>query len=138
MMHQRNIDTKHVLFKISSSLLMLTGFVGGIILAMFLLLPLLKRLGDDPNRLIVIFIVLPVVVVIAAIISYLGIFLAMLLWKPFLSSGEARKYVFEPRSPEDEIPRAINLIFVKPYYKMARLIYPDAENDTDGKQKAQS
>ena len=137
-MQKKNIDTKHVLFRISSSLLMLIGFVGGIILAMFLLLPLLKRLGDDPNRFIVIFVVLPVIVIIAAIVGYLGIFLAMLLWKPLLSSGEARKYVFEPRTPEDEIPRAINLIFVKPYYKMARLIYPDAENDTDSKQQGQS
>ena len=117
---------------------MLTGFVGGIILAMFLLLPLLKRLGPDPDRFIVIFVVLPVVVIIAAIVSYLGIFLAMLLWKPFLSSEEAGKYIFEPRTPEGEIPRAINLIFVKPYYKMARLIYPDAENNADGKQEAQS
>ena len=137
-MQKKTIDTKHVLFRISSSLLMLIGFVGGIILAMFLLLPLLKRLGDDPNRFIVIFVVLPVIVIIAAIVGYLGIFLAMLLWKPLLSSGEARKYVFEPRTPEDEIPRAINLIFVKPYYKMARLIYPDAENDTDSKQQGQS
>jgi hypothetical protein len=137
-MPKKNIDTRHVLFKISSSVLMLTGFVGGIILAMFLLLPLLKKLGPDPNRLIVIFIVLPAVVIIAAIVGYLGIFLAMLLWKPLLSSEEARKFIFEPRTPEDEIPRAINLIFVKPYYKMARLIYPDVENDTDGQQQGQS
>ena len=137
-MPKKNIDTKHVLFKISSSFLMLIGFVGGIILAMFLLLPLLKKLGNDPNRFIVIFVVLPVVVIIAAIVGYLGIFLAMLLWKPLLSSEEARKFIFEPRTPDDEIPRAINLIFVKPYYKMARLIYPDVENDTDGKQEAQS
>lgn len=137
-MQNKNIDTKHVLFKISSSLLMLTGFVGGIILAMFLLLPLLKKLGPDPNRFIVIFVVLPVIVIIAAIVGYLGIFLAMLLWKPLLGSGEARKFIFEPRTPEDEIPRAINSIFVKPYYKMARLIYPDAESDTDSKQQAQS
>ena len=108
---------------------MLIGFVGGIILAIFLLLPLLKALGDDPNRFIVIFVVLPVIVVIAAIVGYLCIFLAMLVWKPILSSEEARKYIFEPRTPENEIPRAINLIFVKPYYKMARLIYPDVEND---------
>jgi len=137
-MQNKNIDTKHVLFKISSSLLMLTGFVGGIILAMFLLLPLLKKLGPDPNRFIVIFVVLPVIVIIAAIVGYLGIFLAMLLWKPLLGSEEARKFIFEPRTPEDEIPRAINSIFVKPYYKMARLIYPDAESDTDSKQQAQS
>ena len=137
-MQKKPVDTKHVLFKISSSLLMLTGFVGGIILAMFLLLPLLKRLGPDPNRFIVIFVVLPVVVIIAAIVGYLGIFLAMLLWKPLLSSEEARKFIFEPRTPDDEIPRGINLIFVKPYYKMARLIYPNAENDTDSKQQAQS
>jgi hypothetical protein len=137
-MQKKNIDVKHVLFKISSTFLMLTGFVGGIILAMFLLMPLLKRLGDDPNRLIVIFVVLPVVVFIAAIVAYLGIFLAMLIWKPLLSSEQARKYIFEPRTPDDEIPHAINLIFVKPYYKMARLIYPDVENDTDSKQEAQS
>ena len=136
-MPKKTVDTKHVLFKISSSLLMLIGFIGGIILAMFLLLPLLKKLGPDPNRLIVIFVVLPVVVIIAAIVGYLGIFLAMLLWKPLLSSEEARKYIFEPRTPDDEIPRAINLIFVKPYYKMARLIYPDAENNTDSKQQGQ-
>jgi hypothetical protein len=132
-MQNKKIDTKHVLFKTSSSLLMLIGFICGIILAIFLLLPLLKKLGDDPNRLIVMFVVLPVVVIIAAIVGYLGIFLAMLLWKPLLDSEEARKYVFEPRTPDDEIPRAINLIFVKPYYKMARLIYPNAEHDTDGK-----
>ncbi len=137
-MQKKTIDIKHVLFTVSISLLMLIGFVGGIILAMFLLLPFLKRLGDDPNLFIVIFVVLPVIVIIALIVSYLGIFLAMLLWKPLLSSEEARKYVFEPRTPDDEIPRAINLIFVKPYYKMARLIYPDAENDTDSKQQAQS
>lgn len=137
-MQKKNIDTKHVLFKISSSLLMLIGFVCGIILAIFLLLPLLKKLGDDPNRFIVIFFVLPAIVIIAAIIGYLGIFVAMLLWKPLLSSEEARKYVFEQRTPDDEIPRAINLIFVKPYYKMARLIYPDVENDEDSKQKAQN
>jgi hypothetical protein len=132
-MQNKKIDTKHVLFKTSISLLMLIGFICGIILAIFLLLPLLKKLGDDPNRLIVMFVVLPVVVIIAAIVGYLGIFLAMLLWKPLLNSEEARKYVFEPRTPDDEIPRAINLIFVKPYYKMARLIYPNAERDTDGK-----
>jgi NhaP-type Na+/H+ or K+/H+ antiporter len=137
-MPKKNIDTTHVLFKISSSLLMLIGFVGGIILAIFLLLPLLKRLGDDPNRFIVIFIVLPVVVFIAAFVGYLGIFLAMLLWKPLLSSDEAKRYVFEPRTPDDEIPGVINLVFVKPYYKMARLIYPDVENDEYSKQKAQS
>lgn len=137
-MQKKKIDTKHVLFKISSSLLMLIGFVGGIILAMFLLLPLIKRLGDDPNRFIVIFVVLPAVVIIAAIVGYLGIFLAMLLWKPLLSSQEARKYVFETRTPDDEIPRVINLIFVRPYYKIARLIYPDAENEKDGKQEAPS
>lgn len=137
-MQKKTIDIKHVLFTVSISLLMLIGFVGGIILAMFLLLPLLKRLGPDPNRFIVIFVVLPVVVIIALIVGYLGIFLAMLLWKPLLGSEEARKFIFEPRTPEDEIPRAINLIFVKPYYKMARLIYPDAENDTDSKQQAQS
>jgi Na+/melibiose symporter-like transporter len=137
-MQRKNIDTKHILFKISSSLLMLIGFVGGVILAMFLMLPMLKMLGPDPNRFIVIFVVLPVVVIIAAIVGYLGIFMAMLLWKPLLSSEEARKYVFEPRTPDDEIPRAINLIFVKPYYKIARLIYPDAENDTDSKQQRQS
>jgi len=134
-MQKKNIDTKHVLFKISSSLLMLIGFVCGIVLAMFLLLPLLKRLGDDPNRFIVIFVVLPVVVIIAAVVAYLGIFLAMLLWKPLLSSEEARQYIFEPRTPDDEIPRAINLIFVKPYYTMARLIYPDAEDHIDGKKQ---
>ena len=137
-MWKKTVDTKHVLFKISSSLLMLTGFVGGIILAMFLLLPLLKKLGPDPNRFIVIFVVLPVVVIIAAIVGYLGIFLAMLLWKPLLSSEEARKFIFEAHTPDDEIPRVINLIFVKPYYKMARLIYPDAENDTDSKQQEKS
>ena len=137
-MQKKNIDIKHVLFKISGSFLVLTGFVGGIILAMFLLLPLLKRLGDDPNRLIVIFVALPVIVLIAAIVAYLGIFLAMLLWKPMLSSEQARKYIFEPHTPNEEIPRAINLIFVRPYYKMARLIYPDVENDTDGKQEAQN
>ena len=137
-MPEKNIDTKHVLFKISSSLLMLIGFVGGIILAMFLLLPLIKRLGDDPNRFIVIFIVLPTIVIIAAIVGYLGIFLAMLLWKPLLSSEEAKKYVFKPRTPDDEIPRAINLIFVRPYYKIARLIYPDVEKDENSKQEAQS
>ena len=137
-MQKKPVDTKHVLFKISCSLLILTGFVGGIILAMLFLLPLLKRLGPDPNRLIVIFFVLPVVVIIAAIVGYLGIFLAMLLWKPLLSSEEAGRYIFEPRTPDDEIPRAINLIFVKPYYKMARLIYPDAENDTGSMQQGQS
>ena len=137
-MRKKTVDTKHVLFKISSSLLMLIGFVGGIILAIFLMLPMLKRLGPDPNRFVVIFVVLPVVVVIAAIVGYLSIFLAMLLWKPLLSSEEAGKYVFGPRTPEEEIPRAINLIFVKPYYKMARLIYPDAENNTDSKQQGQS
>jgi hypothetical protein len=136
-MQKKNIDIKHVLFKISSTFLMLTGFVGGTILAMFLLMPLLKRLGDNPNRLIVIFVVLPVVVLIAAIVSYLGIFLAMLIWKPTLSTDGAGKYIFEPRTPDEEIPRAINLIFVKPYYKMARLIYPDVEDDTEGKQEAQ-
>lgn len=137
-MPKKNIDIKHILFKISSSLLMLIGFIGGIILAMFLLLPLLKKLGDDPNRFIVIFVVLPAVVIIAAIVAYLCIFLAMLLWKPLLSSEEAKKYVFEPRTPECEIPRAINLIFVKPYYKMARLIYPDVENDEDSEKQGQS
>ena len=137
-MQKKNIDTKHVLFKISSSLLMLIGFVCGIMLAVFLLLPLLKKLGDNPNRFIVIFIVLPVVVIIATIVGYLGIFLVMLLWKPLLSSEEARKYIFELRTPDDEIPRAINLIFVKPYYKMAGLIYSDLENDEDNKQKAQN
>ena len=137
-MRKKNVDTKHVLFKVSSSILMLTGFVGGIILAMFLRLPLLKRLGDDPNRFVVIFVVLPVIVIIAAIVGYLGIFLAMLLWKPLLSSEEARKFIFEPRTPDSEISRAINLIFVKPYYKMARLIYPDVEKDTDSKQQGQS
>ena len=137
-MQKKNIDTKHVLFKISSSLLMLIGFVGGIILAIFLLLPLLKRLGPDPNRFIVIFVVLPVIVIITGIVSYLCIFLAMILWKPLLSSEEARKFIFEPRTPDDEIPRVINLIFVKPYYKMARLIYPDAENDKDSKQHGRS
>jgi hypothetical protein len=137
-MQKKNINSKHVLFRISSFLLMLIGFVCGIILAIFFLLPLLRRLGDDPNRFIVIFIVLPVIVIVAAIVGYLGIFLAMLLWKPLLISQEARKYVFEPRTPDDEIPRAINLIFVRPYYKMARLIYPDVENDKDSKQEAQS
>ena len=117
---------------------MLIGFVCGIMLAVFLLLPLLKKLGDNPNRFIVIFIVLPVVVIIATIVGYLGIFLVMLLWKPLLSSEEAKKYVFEPRTPDDEIPRAINLIFVRPYYKIARLIYPDVEKDENSKQEAQS
>jgi len=137
-MQKKTIDIKHVLFTVSISLLMLIGFVGGIILAMFLLLPLLKRLGPDPNRFIVIFVVLPVVVIIALIVGYLGIFLAMLLWKPLLGSEEARKFIFEPRTPDDEIPRAINLIFVKPYYKMARLIYPDAESDTNSKRQGRS
>jgi hypothetical protein len=137
-MQKKNIDIKHVLFSVSISFLMLTGFVGGIILAMFLLLPLLNKLGDNPNLYIVIFVVLPVIIIIAVIVGYLGIFLAMLLWKPLLNSEEARKYVFEPRTPDDEIPRAINLIFVKPYYKMARLIYPDVENEMDGRKQRQS
>ena len=136
-MQKKTSDTKHVLFKISSALLMLLGFVAGIILAIFILLPLLKALGPDPNRLVVIFVVLPAVVIIAGIVGYVGIFLAMLLWKPLLSPDEARKYVFEPRTPDDEIPRAINLIFVKPYYKMANLIYPDAEKRTHSKREEQ-
>jgi hypothetical protein len=125
-------DAKHVLFKISSVLLMLIGFVAGIVLAIFLLLPLLKALGPDPNKFVVIFIVLPAVVVIAGMVGYAGIFLAMLLWKPFLSPAEARKYIFEPRTPDHRIPRAINLIFVKPYYRMANFIYPHAEKQTNG------
>ena len=128
-MNRQPRDIKHTLFKITSVIFMLSGFLAGIIISIFPLLPLFKKLGPDPNRFVVIFVVLPVMVIIGAIFGYVGIFLAMLLWKPFLSNQEAKKFVFEPRTPDEEIPRAVNLIFVKPYYKLAKLVYPDAEKD---------
>lgn len=122
-------DIKHILFKVTSVILMLIGFIAGLILSIFPLLPLFRALGREPNKLVVIFIVLPVMVLIGAIFCYVGIFVAMLLWKPFLSPQEAKKFVFEPRTPDHEIPKVINLFFVKPYYKTAKLIYPNAEKD---------
>ena len=54
---------------------------------------------------------------------------AMLLWKPFPSNQEAKEYVFGARMSDEDIPRAVNLIFVKFYYKLANLVYPGAEKD---------
>lgn len=131
---KKTFDIKLVLFNISVAILMLTGFCVGITALILLLLPLLKKLGPDPNLFIVLFVVTPALVVTGAIVGYLGIILTLLLWKPFLNSEEARKIVFEPYP--DDTSRII-LILVKPYYKMARLIYPDAENGSDSKREGQ-
>ena len=128
-MNKKNINIKHDLFTLSSGVVMLMGFIAGIISSFFFLFSFMKTLGSAPNRLIVIFIILPIMVIIGAIMAYLGIGVAFILWKPFLSSEEVKKIIFEPRTPEEEIPRIINMLFVKSYYTLANLIYPKIEKN---------
>ena len=128
-MNKKNINIKHDLFTLSSGVVMLMGFISGIIYSFFFLFSFMETLGSAPNRLIVIFIILPIMVITGAIMAYLGIGVAFFLWKPFLSLEEVKKFIFEPRTPEEEIPRIINMLFVKPYYTLANLIYPKIEKN---------
>ena len=123
-MNKKIINIKHNLFTLSSGVVMLMGFIAGIILSFFFLFSFMETLGSDPNRLIVIFIILPITVITGAIMAYLGIGISFILWKPFLSLKEVKKFIFEPRTPEKKIPRIINILLVKPYYVLANLIYP--------------
>jgi len=131
-------NTKHTLFTISSDVCMLVGFIAGIVFSILLLLPSLKSLGTNPNRFIPIFVVLPIVVLIGTVFSFLGIAITLVLWKPFLTPQQAKKFVFGSRTPEEAIPRVIHLPLVKPYYKLAGLIYPQINKWSVRKARARS
>jgi hypothetical protein len=116
--------TKHILFDVSGVVLMLAGFIIGLLVFIYFSIPFLKSLGPDPNRLVVIFVVLPLMVAAAAVFAYLGIAVNMIVWKQFLTNEQAKEYIFEPVTPRSEIPKVFNILFVKPYYRLASFIYP--------------
>ena len=118
---------KHILFDIAGVICMLTGFIAGLLIFLYFSIPFLKSLGPDPNRLIVIFVVLPLMVGAAGVFAYLGMAVNMVVWKPFLTTEQARAYIFEPVTPRSEIPKFLDVLFVRPYYKLASLIYPKVQ-----------
>jgi hypothetical protein len=118
---------KHILFDVVGVVCMLAGFIIGLLVFIYFSIPFLKSLGPDPNRLLVIFVVLPLMVAVGAVFAYLGMAVNMVVWKPFLTTEQAREYIFEPVTPRSEIPKFINVLFVRPYYRLASLIYPKVQ-----------
>jgi hypothetical protein len=119
--------TRHIVFDVSGVIFMITGFIAGLLVFIYFSIPFLKSLGPDPNRFVVIFVVLPLMVAAGAVFAYLGIAVNMIVWKPFLNTEQAKEYIFEPVTPRSEIPKLFNVLFVRPYYRLASLIYPKVQ-----------
>jgi ABC-type lipoprotein release transport system permease subunit len=119
--------TKHIMFNVSGMVLMLAGFIFGLLVFIYFSIPFLKSMGPNPNRLVVIFVVLPLMVAVAGLFAYLGIAVSMIVWKPFLNTEQAREYIFEPVTPRSEITKVFSVLFVRPYYRLASLVYPKVQ-----------
>ena len=70
-------------------------FIISIPFSIFLLLPFLKKLGPEPDKLIVFFVILPVIIVIGIIFGYIGLFFCLLMWKPLLTKGDIDECIYK-------------------------------------------
>ena len=86
---------KTTLIKLSLSLSMVICFVLSIPFSIFILLPLLEILGPEPNKLIVFFVILPVIIIIGIIFGYIGLFICLLIWKPLLTKREIDECIYK-------------------------------------------
>ncbi len=114
------------LVNVTVFIVMMFFIIAGLIVSV----PLLALIfGPKPSRLIALFGVIPITSIILYILVSLGIAVGMLFWKPFLTTSQARECFFEPVTPENEIPKFFNSLFVKPYYKLAFLIFPEVKEE---------
>ena len=95
------------------------------------MLVLTKIWPKGPNGLISGIIVISSTVLPAAVSMFIGFFLGMLLWKPFLNLRQAYEAFFEP-VPETNVPKDarkfLNSIS-KFYLKIAFIIYPKIKKE---------
>ena len=86
---------KSALIQISLLFSLLFGFIISFPLSIVVFIPLLKKLGSEPNILIVLFVVLPALILIAIICAYICLSLCLLLWKPMLTKTEIDEYIYK-------------------------------------------
>ena len=119
-----------LIVNISSFLLsMLSGLAGLFIFFLAVMPLLLFKLGPQPNRLIIIFLVLPLAAAALSIFYLLGVAISMILWKFLLDKEEIKEYFFEPLPKDWEVSRLHSFLFVKPYYKIALFIFPELKKE---------
>ena len=92
---RKNRLNKSTLIRISLSLSLVFCFVVSIPFSIFILLPFLEKLGPDPNRLIVFFVVLPIIIIIGIIFGYIGLFFCLLIWKPLLTKRDIDECIYK-------------------------------------------
>ena len=86
---------KVALIRISLPLSMVFCFVLSIPFSIFILLPLLEKLGPEPDKLIVFFVILPAIIIIGIIFGYTGLFFCLLIWKPLLTKKDIDKCIYK-------------------------------------------
>ena len=86
---------KCALVQCSLVLSQILGFILSIPVSIFFLLPLLKQLAPEPDKLIVFLVILPAFVIMGIVVSFLGLFVCLLLWKPFLSETEVNEVIVQ-------------------------------------------
>ena len=93
-MSKRKIN-KAALIRISLPLGMVFCFVLSIPFSIFILLPFLERLGPEPDKLIVFFVILPAIIIIGIIFGYIGLFFCLLIWKPLLTKKDIDECIYK-------------------------------------------
>jgi hypothetical protein len=86
---------KSALIKISPSLSLVFGFIVSIPFSIFILLPFLEKLGPQPDKRIVFFAVLPIIIIIGIIFGYIGLFFCLLIWKPLLTKTDIDECIYK-------------------------------------------
>ena len=92
---RKNKLNKSALIQISISVSLVFCFIGSIPFSIFILLPFLEILGPEPNKLIVFFVVIPVIIVIGIIFGYIGLFFCLLVWKPLLTKRDIDECIYK-------------------------------------------
>ena len=92
---KRKEKNKSTLIKISLSLSLVFCFIISIPFSIFILLPFLEKLGPEPNKLIVFFVILPVIIIIGIIFGYIGLFFCLLIWKPLLTKRDIDDCIYK-------------------------------------------
>ena len=92
---RKNKLNKSTLIRVSLSLSLVFCFIVSIPFSIFILLPFLEKLGPQPNKLIVFFVVLPVIIIVGIFFGYIGIFFCLLIWKPLLTKRDIDECVYK-------------------------------------------
>jgi hypothetical protein len=86
---------KSALIQISLLLSLVFCFILSIPFSIIILLPFLNTLGPQPDKLIVFFVVLPVIIIIGIVFGYIGLFFCLLIWKPLLTKTDIDECIYK-------------------------------------------